>query len=136
MSTSIPPTIPPQPIYRRSDFLIGLGTGVGLSIACAFALLVLAALIKKPLPLAVSFRQAALQQGLVAIVTNTSSEQLKVVYSIEGTGTGNGKEGELFLTPGGTGEIGWMQGWRFVPGEKVIFKNDKYLPAAFIVPKM
>lgn len=135
MSTSNPPTIPPQPIFCRADFLIGVAAGVALSIAGALTLLVLAALIKKPLPVTVAFREAALQQGLVAVVSNTSPEQLKVAYTIEGTGTGGTKQGELFLNPGGAGEIGWMQGWRFVPGEKITLRNNRYLPATFIVPK-
>ena len=135
MNTSNPPSIPTQPLYRRSDFLVGLAAGVGLSVLCAFGLLLIAAAVKKPLPVTVSFRAAALQQGLVAEIRNSSSEPLKIGFTLHSAGSGTAKQGELFLPPNGMTEIGWMEGWRFVPGETVTLKNSNYRTLTFVVPK-
>jgi len=136
MSTSNPPSLPSKPIYTRTDFLVGLGVGVGISILCALGLLLVAAVIKKPLPVTVSFRSAVFQQGLVAEIRNVSAEPLKIGFALQSSGSGTTKQGELFLPPNGKTEIGWAEGWTFVPGETGTLKNSNYLPLTFIVPKM
>lgn len=87
-----------------------------------------------PLPVTVSFRNALLDNSLVARFHNNSASTLKVIVDIRSRDTGGAKQAELVLGGGSTTEVGWSEGWRFVSGESLHVHNMSFRDLDVVVP--
>jgi hypothetical protein len=105
-------------------FLAAIIIGLGLT-GCAQ---------KKDLPITVSFRKAMLDSSLVAQIHNNSDVSMKVLVKIHNRTTKETKQGEFIIPAKGQEEIGWAEGWRFVPGEAIEVTHADYKDLKVTVP--
>jgi len=89
---------------------------------------------KQKLPVTVEFRQSLLGEGVVAVVKNDTSTQMKVLITGSNRTTKQRKTWAVLLRPHGCKEIGWVQGWAFVQGETIIIEHEGYSPKQIVVP--
>lgn len=83
--------------------------------------------ISKPaMPIEVKYRKALLADGLVGIFKNTSNRQLAVVATFTNPTLKITKSFRLDLSPGGTKEIGHMEGWNFESGDTITLTHNDY----------
>ena len=74
------------------------------------------------LPVTVSFRASALGEGHVAVMKNESEKDLAVRLSHrKGEET---KTGIVILKAGDTDELGWIEGWKFAPGDRLVVEES------------
>lgn len=106
----------------------------GLLVAIAIAASFAGCTQKKDLPITVSFRKAMLDSSLVAQFHNNSDVSIKVLVKIENRTTKEIKQGEIIVPAKGKEEIGWAEGWRFVPGEAIEINHADYRNMKVIVP--
>lgn len=98
------------------------------------ALVVLSACGKPALPVAVTFREAVLEKSKVAQFHNNSSQALKVIVTCVGKAGDSKASKEILLEPGKPFEIGWLEGWSFLPGEKVVVSSAGFANFSVSVP--
>jgi hypothetical protein len=77
-------------------------------------------------PVSVSFRKSLINEGLVAVLSNETSSSVKIVVQLANSTTKESKQEVLLLDALGSKEIGWLQGWAFVPGETLAIQLDGY----------
>jgi hypothetical protein len=86
------------------------------------------------LPVSVSFRNAHFDNSLVAQIHNDSDSVRKVLVLIQSPTTGE-TERMVELIPGrDMVEIGWLQGWRFVSGERLQIHQSGYRDEVETIP--
>ena len=134
-STETPPALKPIKQSNNSLLIWAVTATVAAVLFAFIALVLLVQIIIKPLPISVAFRPAFdSNNGLVAQLHNNSSESLKVLVTLSSPATGKTKEYEPLVPSGQIVEIGWVEGWAFVPGETMKIHNGKYRDLTFIVP--
>lgn len=89
---------------------------------------------KPQLPVAVSYRQALLGDGLVARFTNRSPGTLELRVQADSPATHFYHDWYLVIPSGGTREVGWLQGWDFLPGQQIELSNANFRPKENVVP--
>ena len=83
--------------------------------------------ISKPdMPVKVITRESLAGEGLVAQFHNELPNRIVVYVVLENTEVGDKREGNLSLEPNGMTEIGWLEGWKFLPGETITISHDNY----------
>jgi hypothetical protein len=89
-------------------------------------------------PITMNVRSATLGEGQVAVLTNTSRSTLwRVKISCESHDLHQAKTFTIAAWESGeTYEIGWMEGWVFVPGETVTISCESYRDRTFTVPPL
>jgi hypothetical protein len=106
-----------------------------VAILVAFAFINHNAEASKPtLPVSVSYRQAILGPGLVARFTNESSESLELRVRADSPATNFYHAWYLVIPPGRTREIGPLEGWSFLDGQRLELSNVNFRSAAGTVP--
>lgn len=75
------------------------------------------------LPVAVTFRKATLGEGHVAQIRNESERALAVRLRHK-KAEGEPKEMILVLKGGDADELGWMEGWKFAPGDTLLVQES------------
>ena len=90
---------------------------------------------KPDLPLSIGFRRAILGTGLVMELRNNSASQLEVAAAFTSEATGMTQQRNIVLPPNIVMQFGSAQGWAFVPGQRIMFKNVNYRPAEVVVPQ-
>jgi hypothetical protein len=93
----------------------------------------LAAQSRRDLPIRLSFRDAVLRPGKVAVLRNSADADLEVVLDVHSTVSGEHVRRPLVITAHGLLEIGVAQGWQFAPGQIVTLENDHYRPIVRII---
>jgi hypothetical protein len=93
----------------------------------------LAAHSRRHLPIQISFHDAGLRSGKVAVLHNLADVDLEIVLEVKSPGSGEHVERPLVISAHGMLQIGAAQGWRFAPGQIVTLDNDKYQPLVRIV---
>lgn len=93
-----------------------------------------APVLKPALPVVVSYRPSLVGQGLVAIFSNQSGNRLTLTVTFEDRTGQQRKTGTIDLDPNGRTEIGWLEGWRFEPGETIKISHPNYRPMNLRVP--
>lgn len=73
---------------------------------------------KQKIPVALSFRNSALGNGLVYIFASQSNQPLILYVAIKSV-RGEGKTLRVDLPPGGTRELGHLEGWAFNYGDLI-----------------
>jgi len=90
---------------------------------------------KPDLPLSVGFRPALFGTGLVMELRNNSGSQLEVAAAFTSEATGLTQQRNIVLAPNLVLQLGSAQGWAFVPGQRITFRNMNYRPAEIVVPQ-
>jgi hypothetical protein len=93
----------------------------------------LAAASRHDLPIQLSFRDAVLRSGKVAVLHNLADADIEVVLEVDSPASGDHIRQPLVISAHGMLEIGAAQGWRFAPGQIVTLDNDKYRPIVRVV---
>ena len=75
------------------------------------------------LPVTVSFRKSALGEGHVAVIENASPKALALRLRHE-QADGESKEGIVVLDAGDKDEFGWIEGWKFAPGDRLLLQES------------
>jgi hypothetical protein len=81
---------------------------------------------KPVIPVRVTFRLAWMGQGLVATIRNVDDGPLNVIAELREPGTDFARTVSLALTPHGTTEIGYAQGWTIMSGQSVTVAASGY----------
>jgi hypothetical protein len=92
-----------------------------------------AAQVRRSLPIELTFHDAALRSGKVALLHNLSDADLEVMLEVQRPASDEHVRRALVINAHGTLQVGAAQGWHFAPGEIVTLNNDKYRPIVRIV---
>ena len=88
-------------------------------------------------PVSVQQRQAMTGDGLVFVFQNQTAKLLPVHAELQSTALGKTNVIDLVFPPaeikGGVKEIGHLEGWTAVPGDKVILTSQGYIPSSSIL---
>ena len=85
-------------------------------------------------PVQVTFREAAFGKGYVAQFKNETGRHLAVAMVLENATLKQRRESQIQLTPKGTTEYGWLEGWSFVSSEVITLSHEDYSPVSVRVP--
>jgi hypothetical protein len=89
---------------------------------------------KPVIPVRVTFRLAWMGQGLVATIRNVDDGPLNVIAELREPGTDFARSVSLALTPNGTTEIGYAQGWTIMSGQSVTVAASGYSSVTAFAP--
>jgi hypothetical protein len=93
----------------------------------------LAAQVRRDLPIELTFHDAALRSGKVALLRNLSGTDLEVMLEVQRPASDEHVMRPLVINAHGMLQVGAAQGWHFAAGEIVTLNNDKYRPIVRIV---
>jgi hypothetical protein len=93
----------------------------------------LAAQVRRDLPIELTFHDADLRSGKVALLHNLSDADLEVMLEVRRPASDQHVRRPLVINAHGMLQVGAAQGWHFTPGEIVTLNNDKYRPLVRIV---
>jgi hypothetical protein len=83
--------------------------------------------VEKPaMPIEVNYRKAMLANGLVAIFKNDSTRNLSVLATFENPTLHQKKSFRVDLGPGGSKEVGHLEGWNFESGDLITLEHNDY----------
>lgn len=88
---------------------------------------------KPDLPLSYGFRRAILGTGNVMLLRNNSATPLDLAVIVTSAATGLVQRREVDVPADRTIQLGPVQGWTFVPGQHVAFRNVNFRPAEILV---
>jgi hypothetical protein len=74
----------------------------------------------------ISFRQAMMGSGAVAVISNTSNENIPIAVSITRQSTGQSKKYDFVMNARSTKEVGHMEGWAFVSGDVIAVSQPNH----------
>lgn len=91
---------------------------------------------KKPeLPVTVSFRQAMMGPGNVAIFSTTIKSPVSILVTLHSSALGTTKQFELHLESSHSTELGHIEGAVIENGDTITIENQNYSPATFTVSR-
>jgi hypothetical protein len=93
----------------------------------------LAAEVRGDLPIELTFHDAVLRSGKVALLHNLSDVDLEVMLEVQRPASDERVRRRLVINAHGMLQVGAAQGWQFAPGEIVTLNNDKYRPIVRVV---
>ena len=85
------------------------------------------------IPINISQRNSFSGATKVVRVTNTGKITLSLVIQIESRTFNKRKNFLSTLAPGGSGEVGWAEGWEGAPGEIVTVSSDGYRDSTYVL---
>jgi hypothetical protein len=85
-------------------------------------------------PVRVTFRLAWMGQGLVATIRNVDDGPLNVIAELREPGTDFSRSVSLALSPNGSTEIGYAQGWTITSGQSVTVAASGYRSVTAFAP--
>lgn len=86
------------------------------------------------LPVEISYREALLGPGLVAVFKNTSSRHLAIVATIYNPTLQKEESYRLDLSPETPIEVGHSEGWTFSSGDIIKLVHSEYKPKGVELP--
>jgi len=92
-----------------------------------------AAASRPDLPVELTFHDAVLRSGKIAVLQNLSDSDLEVELEVHSPATGEHLDRQLVIGAHGMLQIGAAQGWRFAPGQIVTLDSNRYRPMVRIV---
>lgn len=81
---------------------------------------------KPPVPVVISMRDSLVGEGRVAIFSNQTPNRLTVSVTVENKQLNQRKSVNIDLEPNGNFEFGWLEGWKFLPGETITVSHPNY----------
>ena len=91
--------------------------------------------LKRDLPVSVSYGNTSPASGMVAVFKSDFPRPLEVVAMCSSPRTSERKRFNLTIPARGEVEIGHDDGWRFMPGQRILLSNTAFRPAEYIVPE-
>lgn len=88
---------------------------------------------KPELPITVSFREAMMGPGNVAIFNTTIKSPVPILVTLHSSAFGTDKRFELHLEPSHSTELGHMEGAVIENGDTITIENQNYAPHSFKV---
>jgi len=82
------------------------------------------------LPVSVSFRNAMMGPGKVAVFNTTIKSPISVLVTVQSAALGTSKQFELHLDPTRPSELGHLEGVVIESGDVVTVVNKNYLPVS------
>src|SRR5205807_1558785 len=79
-----------------------------------------------PMPVEVAYRESLLGRGRVFVIKSTSDRQLSVIATLTNPTTKQERRYRVDLSPRGTREIGWGEGWVASSGDTVTLSHNDY----------
>ena len=89
--------------------------------------------LKQALPVVVSYREDDSRTGQVAVFSNSLPRPLELIAMCSSPRTGQRKRFNLIIPSNGKVEIGHEDGWRFMPGQRIILSSSQFRPAESVV---
>ncbi len=89
---------------------------------------------KPPMPVTVTYRESAVGEGYVAQFHNQTAKYLQVRVQFKNRTLNQENNSYIDLSPNGTTEIGWLEGWKFVSGENISLYHEDYATAQYLIP--
>lgn len=90
---------------------------------------------KKPdLPVNITYRKSAVGEGYVVQFFNKSNKYIAFLVNFENKTLNKKKTDYIELSPGEIKEIGWMEGWKFISGEKIRLSHEDYKAITYKIP--
>jgi hypothetical protein len=90
--------------------------------------------LKNDLPLTLSYRTDSTDEGITAVFHSKLPRPLEVSAIVSSPRTGQSKRINLVIAANGLAEIGEADGWRFMPGHRIILSSSEFRPAEYVVP--
>ncbi len=87
-----------------------------------------------PVPVSIAMRPSAVNRGLVAVLTNTSTKQLPILLLVVNPTTRQKIQLSLQIAPGKKLEIGHQEGWQFASGDIAFVRSSGYEDLRITVP--
>jgi hypothetical protein len=115
-----------------------MGWGWRIVLLCVFVLAGLVILARAsappPLPIVVMYRPAYPNNSLIAQFINPTNKYLAVSATFSNAGLHESRTTVLNIGPAQGVEVGQLQGWQFMSGEKIELSVSGYRPATYTVP--
>ena len=92
------------------------------------------AVVKKPLPVQVTYRKSVVGNGLVAKFVNETGSQLVINVVIRSHLGRQSEPKGIQLPANGEVEVGWMEGWEFHSGDEITMSHDGYADKILRMP--
>lgn len=89
---------------------------------------------KPEMPVSISYRESYLNLGYVMQFTNMSEKHLRLLVKVENPTTGQAYSRYVDLSPEGSANVGWLQGWKFTSGDMVVAYHAGYKRMVFRIP--
>lgn len=89
---------------------------------------------KPKMPVTVTYRESVVGEGYVVRFQNQTAKYLQVRVRFKNRTLNQEKDGYIDLSPNGSTEIGWMEGWKFVSGETITLSHEDYASASYRIP--
>jgi|688.fasta_scaffold151478_2 hypothetical protein len=90
---------------------------------------------KTPVPVVITLRDSLFGEGMVAIFSNQTPNNLRITVTLENKEKQQTKSGYLDIEPNGKREIGWVEGWKFLNGETITVSHPEYSSFTKIVSR-
>lgn len=90
--------------------------------------------LKRELP--VSLTYAGSGDAMVAILKSDLPRSLELIAMCSSARTGQRKRFNLVIPANGEVEIGHEEGWRFMPGQRILLTNTAFRTAEYVVPEL
>ena len=87
-----------------------------------------------PMPVDVAYRESLVGRGRVFVLRNTSDRQLSVVATLKNPTTKQERSYRVDLSPRGTREIGWGEGWTASSGDAMTLSHNDYKSYSATIP--
>lgn len=88
---------------------------------------------KPELPVKVIIRESLAGEGMVAQFHSEFPQKIVVYVVLESKEYGAKRESNLALDPNGMTEIGWLQDWKFLPGDTITISHSDYKTSRYKV---
>jgi hypothetical protein len=90
--------------------------------------------LKPPVPVVVTYRNSLVGAGRVAVFSNQAPTRLTVTVEFVSKDKARRKAAAVDLSPNGTREVGWAEGWAFEAGDTVTVSHPDYSPRTYVTP--
>jgi hypothetical protein len=91
--------------------------------------------LKQDLPVSVSYGNSGPESGMVAVFKSDFPRPLEIVAMCSSPRTSQRKRFNLVIPARGSVEIGHADGWKFMPGQRILLSNTAFRPAEYVVPE-
>jgi hypothetical protein len=79
-----------------------------------------------PMPVTIKYRNALTGPGLVLMVTNISTRHLSIAVVLKNPSMSQQKNYRLDVSPNGTTEVGYREGWILASGDGITLSHNDY----------
>ena len=89
---------------------------------------------KPAMPITVHFRTSFLGKGIVAVIENTSEQDLTLVMNLRNPTLARLRRFTLEIPPHGSEDFGHLEGWQFASGDELVLFHNDFNALRVVVP--